>query len=479
MSTTDSGSSVAPASWMEWASAELGDAGLGDKRLDKRLVKIVAAFLAAPEASIPKACGGWPGAKAAYRFFDNETVTPEAIIERHRKSLVERARGEKVVLAISDTTMLDYTSHPQTEGLGPLGDLIHQGFVVHPVLVVTPKDVPLGIANLDVWVRDIYEFGEANQEERRKKSIEEKESQKWLTAFEASERLQAELGEETTVVAVSDRESDVFEVFARATAPGTKSLVLVRASSDRALVDEEDEGHGYLWEELQAAPVIGTAVILKPRNPESPKPRKATLSIRFKQVTLRVPKNRLKSSGLKPVTVTAIFAHEDEPPMGQEPISWMLLTTVPTRTAEEAFERVSWYASRWQIEVFFKVLKSGCQAEERQLETADRLRRCMALDVVVAWRIQYLTMVGRATPDLPCSVVFEEYEWKALYVFVNKSPDAIPQEVPTLREVTRLIGRLGGHLGRKSDGEPGTLTLWRGLQRLPDIAEMWQIYEDM
>ncbi len=125
------------------------------------------------------------------------------------------------------------------------------------------------------------------------------------------------------------------------------------------------------------------------------------------------------------------------------------------------------------------MLKSGCLVEECQLETRERLERCLAVDLIVAWRVLYLTMVGRETPNLPCSVVFEDYEWKALYVFVHKSRDAVPKEPPTLREVTRLIGRLGGHLGRKSDGHPGPMTLWRGLQRLPDISEMWQIFEQM
>src|SRR3990172_6898217 len=156
-------------------------------------------------------------------------------------------------------------------------------------------------------------------------------------------------------------------------------------------------------------------------------------------------------------------------------MSWTLLTTLPVDGAEDAIRVVECYACRWMIEVLFRVLKTGCLVEKRQLETRERLERCLAVDLIVAWRILYLTMVGRETPNLPCSAVFEEYEWKALYVFVHKSRDAVPKEPPTLREVTRLIGRLGGHLGRKSDGHPGPMTLWRGLQRLPDISEMWQI----
>jgi hypothetical protein len=152
----------------------------------------------------------------------------------------------------------------------------------------------------------------------------------------------------------------------------------------------------------------------------------------------------------------------------------MLLTTAPTNSFEDACKHLSWYSQRWTIEVFHRTLKSGCQIENRQLGSADRLEACLAIDLVVAWRIHHLTKLGRETPDVPCSVYFEESEWKALTTFVTKNP--IPaNKPPKLREAIRMVAILGGFLARKVDGEPGTQTLWLGLQRLDDITEMWKV----
>lgn len=461
-----------------WAQSELGGAGLGDARLDDRLVKITAAFMAAPQASIPHATGRWSEAKATYRFLDNKNVEPEVIYARHRDSILPRAKEEPIVLAIADTTMLDYTRHPETAGLGPLSDLVHHGLMFHPTLLITPQRVPLGVIDAQTWVRDVDTFG--SDKEKPKRDPEDKESGKWLASLEAAESLQNDLGDATKVVSVFDREGDTYDVLATARLEGRKGQVLVRAKCNRRLEQEEqddqDEQNQKLWSQLEAEPAAATVGIEVPRK-KGQSTRTADLSIRFTKVTVCAPTNRPKSEGNQPVEVYAVYANEDSPPKGTKPVSWMLLTTVTVESVDDAWTIVQWYSARWMIEILFKVLKTGCTAEERQLETAERLKRCLAIDIVVAWRILYLTMAGRDTPNLPCTVIFEDYEWKALWVFVFKDPDAPPEITPTLREVTRTIGRLGGHLGRKSDGEPGILTMWRGLQRLPDIAEVWQICE--
>jgi hypothetical protein len=472
MSKTTEASSRTHGSWTEWSDAELGGAGLGDARLDQRLVAITASFMAAPQASIPRASGDWATSKATYRFLDNSRVDPEIIYERHRQSILPRAAGKAVVLAIADTTMLDYTDHPATAGLGPLGDLVHHGLMLHPTLLVTPEREPLGVIDAQTWIRDVDEFGHGKSA-RGSRDISEKESRKWLGSLEAAERLQQDLGPGTQVVSVFDREGDVYEVLATAGMDDRLGRILVRAQADRRLLHPQQK----IWEYLEAQPVAITMAIEVPKKIRQAG-RTAGLSIRFARVTVQPPKDRPKSEGNPPVPIYAVYAREEHPPKDQKPISWMLLTTVPVESPEQAWTIVQWYTCRWLIEILFKVLKTGCAAEERQLETAERLKRCLAIDLVVAWRILYLTMIGRETPDLPCTVVFEDYEWKALYVFVFKSRTAAPAKTPTLREVTRTIGRLGGHLGRKGDGEPGVLTMWRGLQRLPDIAEMWQVLNE-
>ena len=453
---------------IQWARSELGGAGLGDARLDVRLVSIVAAFLGAPEGSIPRSCGTWSAAKGAYRFFSNEKVEPEAIYECHRQSTLKRAREEKVVLAIGDTTQLDYTEHLEAEGLGPLGDLAHYGLLFQPVLIATPERVPLGIAGQKIWVRDRDDFGQSQTEKKRKRSIQKKESVKWLDSLAAAERFKLDLGSsETRVVAVFDREGDIFEVLAKARETGRKSELLVRASWDRRV----DHPQKHLWAHMQAQAEVGSLTLTVPRGPGT-KARQAVLSVRVAEVTVRRPQGREVDCDAKEVSIFCVYANEEAPPKCTEAVSWMLFTTVQTRSFQEACTIIEWYSTRWIIEILFRVLKSGCRAEERQLETAERLKRCLAVDVIVAWRILYLTTTGRQLPDLPCTAVFEEHEWKGVWAFVNRTTK-VPEKPPSLQVIVRLIGGLGGHLGRKGDGQPGAMTLWRGLQRVPDIAGMW------
>jgi len=213
----------------------------------------------------------------------------------------------------------------------------------------------------------------------------------------------------------------------------------------------------------------------KPGNPA----REATLTIRFARVTIqgpkRIPRRKEFNGKVGPITVWAIFAHEESPPEGIEPISWMLLSTMPVETFDEAIEKLNGYLLRWTIELFFKALKSGCCVEERQLKSFQRLQNCIALDCVVAWRVMFCTTMGRQVPDLPASVLFEEYEWKALHSYVNKT-EQVPEQVPTLGWVVREVAKLGGFLARKKDGDPGMKTLWRGLLVLRSISTMWLIF---
>jgi len=189
-------------------------------------------------------------------------------------------------------------------------------------------------------------------------------------------------------------------------------------------------------------------------------------------VELKAPAGKQVKGNIK---VWAILAQEENAPESVTPLKWMLLTTIPVNTFEESVEKLQWYTKRWGIEVYHKTLKSGCQIEQRQLGNADRIEACLAIDMVVAWRIYYLTKLGREVPDVPCTVFFEEAEWKALVAYKTKSPIA-PSNPPSLREAVRMVASLGGFLGRKGDGEPGTKTLWLGIQRLDDMTAMWKVF---
>jgi hypothetical protein len=194
--------------------------------------------------------------------------------------------------------------------------------------------------------------------------------------------------------------------------------------------------------------------------------------VRTLPVTLRAPKRKAR---MPSVRVWAVLAQELEPPTAVDRLEWMLLTTVAVKSQEDAFDRLEWYARRWGIEVYHRILKSGCRVEARQLENAHRLSNCLAIDMIVAWRIHYLTCLGQETPEVPCTVYFTDSEWKALTTFLTrtKTPPATP---PTLNEAVRLLGKLGGHMGRNSDGHPGSEVLWRGMARLTDIENAYVLY---
>jgi Transposase Tn5 dimerisation domain len=265
------------------------------------------------------------------------------------------------------------------------------------------------------------------------------------------------------LVSVGDREADIYELFEHEAAHPEGPKLLVRAEHNRKLQDEQLR----LWQTMQARSVDAVQLLQVPRQ-GSRAARQARMDIRYAAVSLVAPAGH-KGPAL---AVWAVLAQEQDAPAGVKPLEWMLLTTVEVSSVEQACDRLMWYSRRWGIEVLHRTLKSGCRIEQRQLGQADRLEACLAIDLVVAWRIYHLCKLGRDDPQAPCTVYFEEAEWKALKVFMTKKP-AAPNQVPTLREMIRSVATLGGFLGRKGDGEPGTQTLWLGLQRLDDIVAMW------
>ena len=453
----------------DWIEAELGGADMGDARLTARLLEMTGMFYAKPTANIPQACGSAMAAKAAYRFLDNEKIHWQGILEPHYASTEARVREEALALVAQDTTTLNYSTHPHTQGLGPIGTQSEKvrGLMVHDTLAFTAQGVPLGLLNLQCWARD----GIGSRHERHRLPIEEKESFKWIESYAAVSAVQAR-ARKTRMVVMADREADIHEVFAaRADTPhGAHLLIRAERSRNRGVVGE-DETPALLWDTLTPQAPIGRREILIPPS-EKRAARQATLDVRSAPVILRPPK---RTPNLAPVKVWAVLAQEVSPPPGVEGLEWMLLTTVAVQHKQDAFERLNWYARRWGIEVYHRILKSGCRVEARQLEQAHRLLNCLAIDLVVAWRIYHLTTLGEQTPDVPCTIYFTGSEWKALCTFVNRTKTP-PQLPPSLNEAVRLLGQLGGHLGRNGDGQPGAEVLWRGMTRLNDIGLAYELY---
>jgi hypothetical protein len=453
----------------DWIEAELGGANMGDARLTARLLEMTGMFYAKPTANIPQACASAMAAKAAYRFLDNEKIQWQAILDPHYAATEARVREQPLVLVAQDTTSLNYSTHPHTQGLGPIGTQSEKvrGLMVHDTMAFTARGIPLGLLNLQCWARD----GIGSRDERHSKPIEDKESFKWLESYAAVSAVQQRV-RKTQMVVMADREADIHEVFAaQANTPhGAQLLIRAERSRNRQVLGEE-EAHASLWRTLEQQEPIGTREILIPPS-EKRAARKATLEVRSAPVTLRPPK---RSPHLAPVALWAVLAQELNPAPEVEGLEWMLLTTVAVQHKEDAFERLNWYARRWGIEVYHRILKSGCRVEARQLEQAHRLLNCLAIDLVVAWRIYHLTTLGEKTPEVPCTIYFTDSEWKALCTFVSrtKTPPKLP---PSLNEAVRLLGQLGGHLGRKRDGHPGTEVLWRGMARLTDIGLAYELY---
>jgi hypothetical protein len=456
-----------PEAPQHWAEEEFGTVRFYDERLKQRLYTIAQDFYSCPEANIPQACGCKARTMGAYRFFQNPKATMDVVLTAHSEATIERIKQHRVVLAPQDTTTLNYRTHPMTEGLGPVNttDDSAIGLLLHDTLAFTEDGTPLGVLDAQCWARDPADKGKRYR--RKELPIEQKESMKWLRSYQKVAEIQ-KLCPETMLISIGDRESDVYELFMEASKEREGPKLLVRAEKTRSRkVDQE-----FLWDMMAKQDVAGCLKIHVPRR-GSRKARDAWIDVRFAKVKLTPPKRYSSDAS---VEVWAVYVTEQD--FEQEvksPIEWMLLTTVETKSYEDAQKRVEWYSGRWGIEVYHRTLKSGCRIKDRQLGTADRLETCLGVDMVVAWRIYHLTMLGREVPEMPCTVFFKDVEWKALCCYVNKTPVA-PEKPPSLAEAIYMLGGIGGHLGRKSDGFPGTQTLWRGLQRLDTATEMYAIF---
>ena len=457
----------------KWYEEEFSEVDFGDKRLNRRVIKIAQKFSEFPEYPINQACQDWQDVKAAYRFFQNEDVTAQAILHPHQMRTLQRASGEKVILAIQDTSYFNYTSHEKTSGLGKItscanGDLRfpNNGFIMHTTFGVSTEGLPLGILSQELWARSAEE-----KKPTIDLPIEEKESFKWLKALRQSRDRFVESGEDLQMVTVCDREADIYELFVEA--DRSKMPFLVRASADRLInkKSRRSKPKAKLWPYMSSQKSAGFMKVLVPKKKGQPS-REALLEIKYAPFILNAPHNKTvrKNGELPNLSLYAVYVSEVNPPSEKVALEWMLLTNLKVNTLEEAIEKVRWYCFRWRIESFHKILKTGCAVEACRLETADRLIRYLTLKSITAWRIFWLTLVGRSRPDDPCTSVLTEREWKIIYCKIKKTK-SLPSQPPPLQQAIRWIAQLGGFLARKGDGDPGMITLWRGWQRLTDLVE--------
>ncbi|MCD4831502.1 MAG: IS4 family transposase [Anaerohalosphaeraceae bacterium] len=421
---------------------------------------------AIPVATLPQALTDWSSLKAGYRFVNNKKVTHEGIIEIEQQATVQRveADGSEIILAVQDTTSFNFANRAALSGLGVLEDNRTPGFFAHTTLAVSEQGVPLGVLGQQVWSRP--QNLNRTKDAHKAKPISEKESFKWLAGLRQIPDI------DQRVITVCDREADVYELFQDA--HNQQQDFIVRAAQNRRLEDAP-----LLRHHLSGISAAATYTLTVRRQVNQAQ-RTATVEIRYATVTLLPPVNRPKKAEiipLEPLSIQVVEVREINPPDDvPKPIHWILLTTLPVDTLDMAYQIVRFYTYRWLVERFHYVLKSGgCHFEDSQLRTVAALHRLLGVCSRVAWRLLWLTYQARQTPDAPCTVALSDTEWHALTAFATQSqtPAHLP---PTLNQAVRMIATLGGFIGRKSDGDPGVKTLWRGWQRLQDIVATWMLF---
>ncbi len=454
----------------DWVERETADGAFKDERLDRRFRTLLADIGGAIGASLPLACQDWANTKAAYRFLANDRVDESDILSGHFAATAKRfAATNGTILVLQDTTEFSF-KRERPEAIGFTTSVrirdskegrkrVHSvcGILMHASLAVTTEGLPLGVAAIKFWSRKKFKGTRALKTKINptRVPIETKESVRWLQNLEQSTALFAD---PARCVHVGDRESDIYELYCKAHELGTHFVV--RTCVDRLAGD----GEHTIADEMNEVAVKGLHII--ETRDEHGEVCRATLEIKYRRMRVLPPIGKQKQ--YPELNLTVIHAIERGAPKGRKPIEWKLITTLPVRSRADAIEKLDWYAMRWKIEVFHKILKSGCKAEESKLRTADRLANLIALFCILSWRVFWLTMLNRTMPGAAPETALTENEIKVLDRVIP-DPAAARRRRRTLSLYLTKLARLGGYLARASDPPPGNIVMWRGLARLTDI----------
>ena len=468
---------------------EVRDADLGDERLNERLVRIVERLGESPNLSIPAATTSRAEMEAAYRFFSNPRVSSQKILAPHAAQTLRRMAEQSVVLMVQDTTEIDLTRPSQpVKGAGPMDCEKRRGEFFHPLMAFGSNGIPLGIVWHKLWAREKIETNATREEKRKRRDeipIEDKESIRWIEGLRAARKAAATCPQ-TTCICVSDSESDIYELFSEPRQepaaspddlPSSAVHLLIRACQNRCtenghLLDDVRKGSCLFKNTIHLNARQAKTSVTKGRRAESRDSRTAEVEVRAATVTLNPPKRSDRE--LPVLSMNVVLVEEQNAPDGTHAVQWMLVTTLPIATPEQVQLIVEYYCLRWQIEVYFRTLKSGCRVEERQFETLSRIENSLAVYSIVAWRVMYLCCLGRECPDLNCEVVLTPSEWKSVHKVVHRRRE-LPSTPPRLNDMIRLIASLGGYVIRPKT-HPGTQTLWTGLQQMHSLAMAWDAF---
>ena len=460
----------------EWAEQTFGGVQLGHVARTQRAVAIAAAMAREPAASIPAQQHSEAGTKAVYRFCENAHVSYDALLQPHMEATRELARQRRRVLLIQDTTEVDYQHHPKTTGLGPIGNGSHQGFLLQSVLALdAATEEVLGVAHQEPFLRQPVPVGEtARQQQERVR-----ESQVWERAVQSIGTPPPDV----EWIHVGDRYSDMFAFLSLCGQMQTQFVV--RAAQDRRIdllvepagqavkrvphrkVAELEEAPAHLFATVESWPRQAEQVVCLPAQHER-KARQARLAISYGRLRLLAPNNQ---EHLRPaLSIWVVRVWEEEPPEGVSPLEWVLLTSVPTTSVADAWERVDWYRLRWTVEDYHQGLKTGCRLEQRQVQTYAGLQRLLGFIAPLAVRLLQLRWHARQHPEQPAIQVLPPL----LVQLVAHKMGGNAAEM-TCEQWWNKMAQLGGYLGRKGDGPPGWKTLWRGWLHLQDLMEGVQL----
>lgn len=462
-----------------WINSEFKSIQFGDKRLSKRFISVMENLSRSPSTSVNGAFASWAETKAAYRLFDNDKFSVDEVLDKHRQGTLDRAKGEKYVLAIQDTTTLNYHDHKNKEGLGLIlnkevkGSDGTRGIFLHNTLLVTPKGLPIGLFDQEIFIR--------KKEKRSKawsKSVEEKETFKWIRP---TETIKAYFPENITPVIVADREADKFSIMAFSNLLQEKFLIrfcrnrVIGPRSGRNFKGEYYHDNDYIDSLVERSPVKGQ-ITLEVRDKKTKKQKKIKADIKFDEFLMAAPKQTTYHDKNLPdfhcyfIQIKEVSKNEDS-----EKIEWRLFTNIKIESMSDAIEKIEWYKHRWKVEVFHKILKSGCKIEDRRFLNMDRLNRAIVVYSIIAWRLQWLTTMARENPNITCDKILSGPEWKILYIREKGKGKPLPKEPPKVQEAIVWMAKLGGYLNRKSDGPPGPLTIWTGWQQLRTMTDTFEL----
>ena len=455
---------------MSWVDSEFETVNLGDRRLNDRMINIVHSLGLAPGRTIPQTFITWPEIKACYNFFGNERVHESKILNPHIEKTIERIKEHPTVLLMTDTSEIDYTTKEAMEGKERLSNT-KTGLWLHPTLAVTPERLPLGVVNVNFWNRSPERKGKSSAA-RDKTPIEEKESYRWLDSYLKACEIARE-APDTKIIHITDREGDIIEVFdasVKELEKGLRANFIIRSQHDR-LIEPDIEEKGIkekLWRTLKNGETIGEVEYTIPGT-ENRKSRKVKQELKAVSVTLRRANKSVK------VKVNAVMAIETSLLEGEDPIVWIFITDLPINSFEDVVRVINYYLCRWEIELFFKVLKSGCKIEERQLKTAEKMKNIISIFIILAWRVMFTMMMGRVKADMSAGDLFDEAEWKSVYKILNKKK-TLPRKAPKLGEFILMVARLGGYVEQKGGEPPGVKVMWKGMSRMIDFGIAWEAF---